>query len=223
MIKYLFVFVLSLPKIIYVNFKVFEIKTAVRLPMLVSYKTKISSISKNSIEIKKPSFAKVRFDFFDGTLGVTPNKGILHISNGGKVVFCGKANLAKGAALRVEGGILEVGNNFACNANSFISCSYEIKVGDDNLWGWNINVRDSDGHKIFDSLSHEYLFDKASVIFGNKVWLGANAHVLKRSIIPKHSIVGYGALVSKPFNNEGNVIIAGYPAKVIKENVQWEH
>ena len=43
--------ILSLPKSLYFNLKVFPLKTAIKLPILISYDTKIINIHKGSIII----------------------------------------------------------------------------------------------------------------------------------------------------------------------------
>ena len=49
-----------------------------------------------------------------------------------------------------------------------------------------------------------------------------NAVVLKNSEIKDNSVIGANAVVAKKFK-EGNVIIAGNPAKILKKNINWSH
>jgi acetyltransferase-like isoleucine patch superfamily enzyme len=44
--------------------------------------------------------------------------------------------------------------------------------------------------------------------------------LLKGSFIKDNSIIATGSVVTKAFE-ESNVIIAGSPAKIVKENVSW--
>lgn len=222
MIKKALIILISLPKTIYVNLRIFNFSMGIKLPLFVSYNTRIGNFYKGCIEIKNPTTAKVRFGITDGTLGITPNKGLIHISKKGKIIFNGKANLAKGAVVRVDSGNLEIGDNFTCNSNMFISCSSGIIVGDNNLWGWETKIRDSDGHQIKDLITNDYLQGHKTVEIGSDVWIGAHVDILKGCAIKDGCIVGYGSLVSKAFEKE-NCIIAGTPAKIIKENVMWSH
>ena len=43
---------------------------------------------------------------------------------------------------------------------------------------------------------------------------------LKCAIIPNDCVVGTGAVVTKKFD-KSNCVIAGVPAKVVKENISW--
>ena len=85
----------------------------------------------------------------------------------------------------------------------------------------SIRIWGSDGHAIMDKDTKEFL-NKPShpVIIGNKCWIGEAVRIQKRAIIPDNTIVGAGSIVTKKFTEE-NTIIAGNPAKIIKQNVIW--
>ena len=40
--------------------------------------------------------------------------------------------------------------------------------------------------------------------------------------ISRNSVVAYGSLVTKKFEQE-NVLLAGIPAKIVKENIYWKY
>ena len=58
------------------------------------------------------------------------------------------------------------------------------------------------------------------IIIGNHVWVGHAVKILKSSMINDDSVIGSSSLVNKKFEN-GNVIIAGFPAKVIRNEITW--
>lgn len=43
----------------------------------------------------------------------------------------------------------------------------------------------------------------------------------KNTKIPDNSIVGWGSIVTKVFN-EPNIILAGIPAKIVKRGINWD-
>ena len=53
------------------------------------------------------------------------------------------------------------------------------------------------------------------------VWLGEGCKVLKGVTLKDDTIVSTGSIVTKSF--EGNVLIGGVPAKILKEGVSWSH
>lgn len=62
--------------------------------------------------------------------------------------------------------------------------------------------------------------EKTSPIhIGNHCWIGCNCIVLKGVTIGDGAVVAAGSVVTK--NIPPNTLVAGNPAKIIKENVSW--
>ena len=53
------------------------------------------------------------------------------------------------------------------------------------------------------------------VIIGERCWIGMNSIILPGTTLGPHTVVGAGSVVTKSFE-EGNCIIAGNPAKIIR-------
>ncbi len=54
------------------------------------------------------------------------------------------------------------------------------------------------------------------VILGEKCWIGMNAVILPGVVLGEKTVVGAGAVVTKSFT-DGNCVIAGNPARLIKK------
>lgn len=122
--------------------------------------------------------------------------------------------------IRVEKeGVIQIGHNIYCNKNIMISCDKCIQIGNDVLMGWNVAIRDSDGHQIFVDNSPKQ--NEKSVVIGNHVWICTEAHILKGSAIPNDCVVGYHSIVCTSFQ-QPNSLITGSPAKIIQNNITWE-
>ena len=215
----------NLPKTLYVNFKVFDFKTACKLPFIISNKTKIEGINKNTIKINSSNIgmAMIMIGINNGSEGLMSNKSRNYFGTDGKsqIIFNGYADISKGCCLKaINNGVLTIGSQVSLNANCKIFCKKEITISDNALFGWNCTLNDGDGHIIYDD-NKEVINQNKSVFVGKGAWLGAEVTLLKGSYIPDSCIVGYGSIVTKKFDKE-NCIIAGYPAKLIKENVNWE-
>jgi acetyltransferase-like isoleucine patch superfamily enzyme len=80
---------------------------------------------------------------------------------------------------------------------------------------------DCDFHKIYDEKKQVINEDKP-VVIGNKVWIGCRCLILKGVTLADGMIIAAASTVSKPVYNP-NSIIAGSPAKAVKENVSWSY
>jgi acetyltransferase-like isoleucine patch superfamily enzyme len=85
----------------------------------------------------------------------------------------------------------------------------------------SINFRPSDAHKIYDRTSGERINPPEPIIIGNRVWIGENVQILKGTVIPDGCVISSMSRVSGVFT-EPNCIIGGSPARVIRQNIDWE-
>ena len=208
----------GIPKSIYVNFRVLPFRQAIYLPIMVSRKTKLQSLSGN-VHLNKVKTGIIRIGF-GGTdmLDYRYDRPIIKIT--GNLHFNGKAKIGIGAKLLVNGN-LYLGNNFSVTGDALIICAKKISIGNDVMIAWRSIIMDTDQHDIYDK-NNQHINENKEIIVGNNVWIGANSLILKGSIIEDGCIVGANTTITKPFK-EKNSILAGNPAKVIKTEVQWKH
>ena len=81
-------------------------------------------------------------------------------------------------------------------------------------------VRNSDSHTIKEK-GGNIINPPRDVFIGKNVWICSGALLLKGSRVGNGSIVGARAVTSKDFSQTENALIAGIPAKIIKEDVYW--
>lgn len=121
-----------------------------------------------------------------------------------------------------NGNKLVIGNRTSVGgANFIIGEGTSIYIGKDCMLAWGIELRTTDSHAIFDLNSHKRINPAKSIFIGDHVWVAAKATLLGGSHIARGSIVGYGSIVTKNFS-EKNIIVAGNPASIRKENVYWD-
>lgn len=100
------------------------------------------------------------------------------------------------------------------------SVNKTIKIGNDCMFSYNIAIRTSDSHTIYDMNTKELLNHDKDTLVGNHVWVAQRALILKGARIPDNCVIGAGSIVTKKFMEE-NCIIAGVPAKVVKHGINW--
>ena len=214
---------LSLPPTLYFNFCVFPFRTAMKLPVLVDFRTKFNEIHRNTVTLTANiKFGIIKIGWGDGSVGNECNRyNYWGIKKDCKVIFNGTAHFARGVSLRADnGGKIIFGNQFTSNQNFFCASNTKITFGDNVVLGWNIHVRDGDGHVIFNQ-NNEIINANKPISIGNKVWLASYASILKGVIIQDNSIVAFGSIVTKSFQ-DANIIIGGIPAAIVKQNINWE-
>lgn len=112
----------------------------------------------------------------------------------------------------------DFGKNINVGKNVFINscCCFQdqggITIGDNTLIGHNV---------ILATLNHDFSPNKRSIlhpspiVIGKNVWIGSRATILSGVTIGYGAIVAAGSVVTK--NVPSNKVVAGVPAKVIKD------
>lgn len=112
---------------------------------------------------------------------------------------------------------LTIGNQTYLNGCR-IDCSQSISIGN--------NCAIAEGVCILDNACHSLLNEEntkkciAPVKIGNNVWIATNAMILPGVTIEDGSVVAAGAVVTKDV--PVGCMVAGAPAKIIRENVKWQ-
>lgn len=96
-----------------------------------------------------------------------------------------------------------------------------IDIGNDCMFSTDILIRTGDKHSILDMLTGERINSSRSVHISDRVWIGRGVQILKGTVLKRESVVGACSLVSRAFE-EGNCVIAGVPARIIKQGICWD-
>lgn len=212
---------LSIPKIVYFNFSVLPIKQAIKFPVIISHRIQLRGINSKTIKINgKKGFASIRIGFGASRFSVEcSRKGLISVENG-LIEIGERTGLSEGVILDAKNAKICLGKHFRCNYASIIAAENDdIIFGNEVVLGWRVNIRNTDGHHIVENGTPKK--NHKTIIVGNHVWICSHSHILKGAKIGNDSVVGYGSLVTKSFTNP-NVLLAGWPAKIIKQSINWE-
>lgn len=216
--------ILDTTKSLYVNYKVLPIQIAKQKPIYMSWRVKCKGLYKGCIEINSDKIYKgmIQLGFNRVSPGMRGNlKSYINIIDNGKIIFGGKADLSRGISLNVsKNAVLKIGSGIYTNANCFIQCMHKVEIGKDNMWGWNIEILDGDGHPIYDN-AHNIINHNKGIHIGDNVWLGAHSKVLKGSTIQEGCVIGYGTIVSGK-NGNANAVLVGNPPREVKHDISWD-
>ena len=118
--------------------------------------------------------------------------------------------------------ITEKGDNLIIGDNTFISqnvvISGNVSIGSDVLIAGYVSIIDAN-HNYSDISKNitEQGGNKKSIKIGNDVWIGTHSVILQGVTIGSHSVIGANSTVTR--NIDEYSVVAGSPAKVIKERI----
>ena len=114
------------------------------------------------------------------------------------------------------GGKVEIGSGFFSNIGFTLICAGAVKIGKGVILGRNVTIRDFNGDHWLNSEGYQTI---RPVEIGDHVWLCEKCSIMPGVKIGSGSVVAANAVVTKDV--PANTLVAGCPAKVIRENVQW--
>lgn len=178
---------------------------------VIAYRgTKVSIDSTAIIEVEEG-----RFILNDSWCEVNPFYTLFWMREQSQLKVHGSFTVYSNADISIhKGAVLEIGSGFA-NHGARIHCFNFIKIGNQVYIGDDVAIRDSDGHEIIDSERPVSM----PIVIMDHVWIGAKATILKGVTIGEGAVVAAGAVVTKDV--PAHSLVAGVPAKVVKEKVSW--
>lgn len=164
---------------------------------------------------------KVNGDFYFGVLtnkltASTNDYGVLNIGKSGCLQLENHVKFSSGCRVYING-LLTIGENTYINPNSVIIVAKEISIGSNCAISWNVQIMDTDIHTLVVNGKPNESTKKIKI--GNNVWIGSNVIILKGTEIGNNVVIAAGSIVSG--NIPDNVLIAGVPAKIVKEQISW--
>lgn len=205
---------LNILRALYLNLKFNKNVDLSRL-ILINKDVELSLASSSNIVVEKG--ARLNFGFFTHIFSKRRNSKLI-LEEDASFVLTGKAMIQSGAMIFLgRGKTLKIGRS-TFTSNIKILAHDDITIGDNCIFGWECQIFSGDGHPIY---QEESIINKdVPVVIEDNVWVGSRALILKGVRVGKGSIVAAGAVVTK--NVPPNCIVAGNPAKVVKENISWK-
>lgn len=203
---------------IWFNIRYLPWEQAKHLPIII-YDSKV--YGKPKIQLDTPNLTRGLVRIGRQGKNVWNNNSLSSLTfwNGGKIIFKGSAKLTRSVHLRVlNGGTLEIGNNFYTSSNLNLHCAQSVIIGNNVTFGWDVMLMDTDYHKYWIEGSNKLATHIMRVHIGSNCWIGSKTIITKGTHIGDHTIVGAGSVVSGTFA-KSNVIIKGNPAEIIREGV----
>jgi len=184
---------------------------------------------RNNVEKHQVVLNGVKYDVIGDQNHITISKWaildgvVFHIRGNNNKVIIGSECIIKNSIIHIEDNECQIiiGNRTTIGGAELAATENfsKICIGNDCMFAYDIDIRTGDSHGIYDQYFNR--INKAEdVVIGDHVWVAVRATILKGVVIGSESIVGAGAMVTKGIYPE-NSIIAGNPAKMVRQNVIW--
>ncbi|MEW6443395.1 MAG: acyltransferase [bacterium] len=149
------------------------------------------------------------------------SKGGIVVHDGACLRFQGEAVIGDGAVLEVHpGALLEIGAGTTINPGSRIIALEEIRIGADCAISWEVQIMDGDYHRLSGPEGNPEPAT-ASIHIADHVWIGARSLILKGTRIEAGAVVGAGSVIAGK-KVPARTVVAGNPARTVRENAHWE-
>jgi acetyltransferase-like isoleucine patch superfamily enzyme len=113
-----------------------------------------------------------------------------------------------------DGVRIRIGNRNYFNRNLMIDACGLVEIGDQNMFGPDVYIADSN-HRFGPGIApNEQPMDAGQVKIGNRCWIGARVVILKDVELGDGCVVGAGAVVTKSV--PPGAVVAGVPARALR-------
>ena len=210
---------ISIPKSLYVNFRLLPLRQALRMPIAVRWNTRLADLSGSAAITGAVRRGMVSIGFEQVAI-FDPHSQPCILDIRGRWNIGGNTVLGTGARISIApGGVLTTGDGFYNSAAINIVCFNSVTFGEKCVTSWNTLVMDSDIHTTRNTVTGEVRGCDGPIAVGNGVWLCAGAMLLKGSAVADGCIVAAEAVMGGGRFEEPCCLVAGNPAAVRKHGI----
>lgn len=142
------------------------------------------------------------------------------VENNGLMIFSDHVNFGGGTQICTvdKQSKLIIGKNTSVTGDSHIVAKKLVKIGNDCLVSWEVQIMDTDFHKL---LNQDAVINTVQPVqIESNTWICSRATVLKGTQIAHGSVIAANSLIVGKLT-EKNCIWSGMPLKIIKDNISW--
>lgn len=194
---------------------------------VITTEKEFNKIKKNIFEgeIPKMSNSKIIFKGENNILcieeGVTIENSTIIFYGSNSIVYLSKSKQVYYLDASVNNNsVLFIGkdNYFNGVIHLIASDQKNIIIGENGMFSFNIQVRVSDGHAIYDTNTHDLINTAKSIYIGDHCWIGFGSVILKGTKMGSGSIVGASSVVANKILYS-NASFGGNPVRMISKNI----
>jgi len=116
---------------------------------------------------------------------------------------------------------LTIGSRTFINEGSELHVGCEVSIGADCAIAGHVIIRDRDSHRLGTTTDLAPLTEALEpVSIGDHVWIGSRAMILKGVSVGSGAVIAAGSVVTHDVPSQ--CLVAGNPARVIREGIRWQ-
>jgi len=141
---------------------------------------------------------------------------VIELRQGATLIVDGVARMADGTKILAgPGATVTIGDRSYFDGDCRVICATRVSIGSGCAIAWEVLIMDTDFHRVDGRASGD-----APVRLGDRVWVGVGAKILKGVTVGDGAVIAAGAIVTRDV--PAGALVAGNPARVIRERVTWE-
>jgi len=221
LIRHWFRLHLNLTKTLYFNFRVFNLKTAIKLPVWLYGHVQLGKMHRGCVVLQQAKTGVAKFGGgWDSEVFGRSKRHSSFLRIKGKLVLGKGVVMPQGFVLSVDkDAVVRMGNNVVFNERVTIHSKVGITINNNCRFGWNVQIFDTGFHYMINK--GKIAYRNAPVVIENNVWVGNGVSIMKGAYLPAYTIVASNSLVNKNFKEIGeHCMIGGIPAKYITNGVE---
>lgn len=213
------IFRINWVKTIYINFKLLDLLTAIKLPIFMYKHCQYSGSGVVKLQINNihPGIIKLGVNVEPSCIS---NVGVLIINNG-KIIIEGSGIIGNGSSIIVnKDATIIFGRNFSMTGDLKIHCCKHICIGNNFSCSWDVSISDTDIHEYINYDTNELLDNSKKITIGDNVWCCQKSMICKGSVIPSWTTIAAFSLVNKKYSISEYCIIGGIPARYLGKKIK---
>lgn len=143
----------------------------------------------------------------------------IRVYSGNPVIRFGDLRRVNAEIGLYAGGRIEIGSHTSINGLITGAYNSTVQIGNDCMLSHDIHMQPHNQHGIIDLNTEQLVENKRNIVLGDHVWIGRAVSILPGIKIGDGSIVGANSVITKDV--PANSAVAGYPAKIVRENCTW--
>ena len=158
------------------------------------------------------------------------NDVLIHLSSGDALdiyiegdfnsLYLDGSRIGRLRAILKNSGEIEIDEQTTIEEAYILADSMPVKIGKDCMLSFQVQLRTTDAHGIYDLKEGVLLNPPQEIIIKDHVWVGQGVLISKGTIIESDSVIVARSFLQKDII-PANSIAAGSPARIIRKEVTW--